>query len=85
MRLKQHFECMPVMHMTVAVPMDNGSFRGVLRLNKTAAAIVELLKEETSEEAIVDALAERFDAPRDTLAKDVERVIAMLREKDLLV
>ena len=58
----------------------SSSFAGLIRNNKTAAFIVECLKEETTEEKIVEAMFEKYDAPKDVLAKDVSEVIEKLRK-----
>ena len=41
--------------------------------------IVDLLKTDTTEDAIVDAMFDRFDAPREVIASDVAEVIGKLR------
>ncbi len=85
MKLKDHYETMAMRDKIVAVPMgDEVSFNGALKLNKTGAAILELLKEETTEEALVEKLSERFEAPKDLLREDVRQCVAMLREKNLI-
>ena len=48
--------------------------------NRTLGAILDLLKENTSEEALVTSLAERFDAPQETIRQDVRRTLAELRQ-----
>ena len=58
----------------------SSSFAGLIRSNKTAAFIVECLKEETTQEKIVEAMFEKYDAPNDVLAKDVSDVIEKLRK-----
>ena len=58
----------------------SSSFAGLIRNNKTAAFIVECLKEETTKEKIVEAMFEKYDAPKDVLAKDVSVVIDKLRK-----
>ena len=58
----------------------SSSFAGLIRNNKTAAFIVECLKEDTTEEKIVEAMLEKYDAPKDVLAKDVSEVIGKLRK-----
>ena len=58
----------------------SSSFAGLIRSNKTAAFIVECLKEETTQEKIVEAMFEKYDAPKDVLAKDVSDVIEKLRK-----
>ena len=58
----------------------SSSFAGLIRNNKTAAFIVECLKEDITEENIVEAMFEKYDAPEDVLAKDVSEVIEKLRK-----
>jgi dissimilatory sulfite reductase (desulfoviridin) alpha/beta subunit len=57
-----------------------GSFNGIVRSNSTAAKIIELLGEETTEEKIVDALLEIYDVDREKASKDVGRIISDLRK-----
>ena len=58
----------------------SSSFAGLIRNNKTAAFIVECLKDDTTQEKIVEAMFEKYDAPKDVLAKDVSEVIEKLRK-----
>lgn len=58
----------------------SSSFAGLIRNNKTAAFIVACLKEDTTEERIVEAMLEKYDAPRAVIAKDVANAIATLRK-----
>lgn len=51
---------------------------GIVRLNDTAAAVLALVDGTRTIEGIVDALGERFDAPRDDLAHDVAELIDRL-------
>ena len=38
------------------------------------------LTQETTEEEIVDKMAEKYDAPREVIAKDVEKVLEELKK-----
>ena len=58
----------------------SSSFAGLIRNNKTAAFIVECLKEDITEENIVEAMFEKYDAPKEVRAKDVSDVIEKLRK-----
>lgn len=40
---------------------------------------VECLKEDTTEEAIVERMLEKYDAPRERIATDVAKILAKLR------
>lgn len=54
-------------------------FSGVVRSNKTAAFIIEQLKEPTTPEQIVDAMVEKYDAPREVIEKDVAEILDQLQ------
>ena len=64
---------------SVLVPTGAAEFSGVVRGNKTLGTVLELLKEETTEEEIVTAMKSRFDAPDGASEKDVAKAIAALR------
>lgn len=57
----------------------SSSFSGLIRSNKTAAFIVDQLKSETTLDSIVDAMFEKYDAPREVLRRDAQAVIDKLR------
>ncbi len=66
--------------MMVAAGPAAKSFHGMVRSNETAAFIVDCLKKETTEEAIVDAMLEQYEAPRELVAGDVHRIVEELRK-----
>jgi hypothetical protein len=86
MHLKYPYEIMEVEGQRFAVPMeeDANGFNGVIKLSKTAQAIFELLQEDTSEEAIVEAMSRRFDADKNVLAADVHGIVVKLQQKGIL-
>ena len=57
---------------------------GLMNNNKTAAYIFELLKKEQTEDSIVDAMCEKYDAPRDVIASDVHELLEKLDELGIL-
>lgn len=57
----------------------SAKFSGLVRSNKTAAEIIELLKTETTEDKIVTAMQKKYDVPEATLKKDVHKIIETLR------
>ena len=78
MKLKQEF----ITHMDGDQQMmvdTSAKFSGLLRSNKTAAEIVEMLKTDTTEEKIVAVMQKKYDAPETTLKKDVHHIIEILR------
>ena len=79
MKLKPGFVTQEVDGIQFMVPVTGEGVDGIMRSNSTAAFIVDCLKEETSEEAIIDKMCERYDAPRDTIAADVRDILDALR------
>ncbi len=57
---------------------DNG-FAGLVRSNDTAAFLVELLKQETTEEQLVEAMLREYDVSRERVTQDVRRILEKLR------
>lgn len=56
-----------------------GNFNGMVRSNSTAAEIIDLLKNETTKEQIIEALLEKYEVEREVVEADVEKVISALR------
>ena len=85
MRLKYEFEIMEVDGQSFAVPLEEDcGFSGVMKLTRTAAEIFRLLQEETTEEAITEAMKKRYDVAEDVLAADIHRVVQRLRDRGML-
>ena len=71
-------------YITVASGDAAEVFSGMLRSNSVAAAILNMLESETSEEEITEQLYARYDASRETIAADVHQVIMQIRKAGLL-
>lgn len=80
MKLNKNFVAHTIDGMTVLVPMAGADFHGLIQGNKTTGAILDCLKNDTTEAEIADALCERFDGDRAQIEADVARIIARLRE-----
>lgn len=62
------------------ISTSNTSFKGIVKNNETAAFIIECLKSDITESAVVDKLlAEYKDADRKTVERDVTNTISILR------
>ena len=87
MQLRYQYETMEIMDMVVAVPVGDGTenVKSILRLNRTAAAIFDLLKEETNDEQIVESLMTRYDVSKETLEHDVHMYIEEFRKRNLII
>ncbi len=80
MKLKTGF----IVHNTdtesILVPAGGAGWSGIVKGNKTMGAILGLLKEDTTEAAVIDAMKCRFDGPEDAIARDVKKVITELQK-----
>lgn len=80
MKLRTEFITHDTGSEALLVPAGGASFSGLVRGNKTFGAILSLLKEDISEEAIVSAMMERFEAPEPVIAHDVKKALSELRK-----
>ena len=65
---------------TILVPTGDADFSGIIRGNRTLGAILELLKNETTEAELVAALQSRFAAPEGAVERDVAKALTELRK-----
>ena len=79
MKLRPTFVTQNIDETQFLVPIGTEGFQGLVRSNRTAAFIVDCLKEETTEEKIVNAMCAKYNAPRDTIAGDVKEILDILR------
>ncbi len=79
MKLKDSFITQDIDGTQFMVAVGETSFNGIVRSNKTAAFIVECLKTETTKNQIVNAMCAKYDAPKDRIEADVEKILEKLR------
>ena len=65
---------------SLLVPAGDAGWAGIVKGNKTLGAILALLKEDTTEDAVIAAMKQRFDAPEEIIARDVKKVLSELRK-----
>lgn len=80
MKLKEGFITHEMDGEQILVSAGDVKFSGLVRSNKTAAEIINLLKVGTSREAIIRTMLEKYDAPEAVIAGDVDRVLENLRK-----
>ena len=80
MKLNENFLTQEIDDTQVMVATGDTAFNGIVRSNQTAAEIVDLMKEETTRDAVVDKMCAKYDTSRDEIAADVDMVIATLRK-----
>ena len=79
MKLSKNFLLHNTRDESILVPSGGAGFSGVVRGNRTLGAVLELLKEDISENELTAAMKERFDAPEGCIEQDIEKVLAELR------
>lgn len=80
MKLKREFISQNIDDTTFLVATAGTAFSGLVRGNKTFAAVLDALKTDTTEEQIVSALHARFAAPEGAIERDVKTALKGLRE-----
>ena len=84
MKLKKDFVTQNFGSSVFLIGVGNADFHGVAKGNKSSAYVLELLKTETTREELIDKMFERYDAPREVLAEDVDKVLDGLRSINAL-
>ena len=79
MKLKDTFVTQESDGEQIMVDASGKGFVGLVRSNATAAFIVDYIKNETTKEAIVNAMLEKYDASRETIEAGVDSVLEKLR------
>lgn len=80
MKLKNNFLIRETGSEAVLVPVGRIGFKGIIRLNNTAAFIVRQLQgKDLTEEGLLAQVLEKYDVSRETALADVEKVVKTLR------
>lgn len=80
MKLKKDFITHDTGEESLLVPAGGAGFSGLVKGNKTFGAILALLKDDTTEQAVIAAMKKRFDAPEDVIISDVKKALTELRK-----
>ncbi len=84
MKIKNIFETEEINQENVLVSLDSKVFNGLIRSNTTAYFIIDCLKEETTEETIVEKMMGKYNISRETALNGVGKIVSQLRELNLL-
>lgn len=81
MKLKKDFIVHQAGKETMLVATGSAKFSGLVKGNKTAGEVLELLGTETTEaEDIVKKMREKYDAPEGAIERDVNKIITELKK-----
>ena len=86
MKLKYAFEIVNMGEEQVAVPVGEnaGNLSGVLKLNPEGAEILDMLKQDTTEDNIVNVLSTKYENDRDELGRYVHDIVRKFFEIGIL-
>lgn len=79
MKLNDNFLVYKINEETLLVPTASAPFHGLGQGNETVGTILNCLKNNTTEEEIVNALEAKFDGNREEMTADVRSVIEKLK------
>lgn len=63
----------------IMVAAGNIKFAGLVRNNESAAFIVDCLKVDTTLGEILNKMSEKYDAPREVMKRDIEKILNKLK------
>ncbi len=80
MKIKDRFIIYNADGEQIMVTTGGKGFNGIVKNNKTAAFIIECLKEDTTKAEILDKMVKKYDAPKEIIDKDISELLDKLRE-----
>lgn len=86
MKIKDGFMVRTVAGSNIVVPVGSATvdFNGILTLNDTALFIWNALKEDKTEQQLLDAMLEEYDVDKDTAAADISVFLSKLKDANLV-
>lgn len=86
MKIKNDFVVKEISGSIVVIPVGSQvmDFNGMVKLNETGAFLFNLLKNETTTDALVNELLSEYEVTREKAEQDVIAFINKLKEADLI-
>lgn len=79
MRLRNEFLSHKNATEAFIIPTDKANFSGLVRGNKAFGDVINLLKNKTTEDEIIQAMLAKYDAQEETIRHDVKKGLDALR------
>ena len=76
--------CIDGNNFAIATGKMSKKLKGIINNNSSAAYIFQLLETEQTEESIVDAMYEKYDAPKEEIRADVKEVLEKIKGLGIL-
>lgn len=86
MKIKNGFMARQIVGEWVVIPVGErvADFNAIITLNETAVFIWQQLEQGIEKEALLNALTDEFDVPRDEAAADLDEFLGNLRSNGIL-
>ncbi len=84
MKLKCNFDFVELDGQFMAIPEDKDAFPNMLRLNETAAEILKLLENETTEAQVVEEILKSYKGEKEEIENYVHSYIESLNEMGVI-
>ena len=86
MKIKNDFIVKEISGSTVVIPVGNrvADFNGMLKLNETGVFLFNLLKNDTTIEALVYSLVNEYEVTKEKANEDVITFVNKLKEADII-
>lgn len=85
MTINKNYEVRNIGGINVVVPIGgNMSLTGVITLNETALFVWNALKDDLSENELIDKVCSEYDAPREVISTDIKELLEQFKKNDLL-
>ena len=86
MKIKNDFIVKEISDSTVVIPVGNrvADFNGMLNLNETGVFLFNLLKNDTTIEALVQSLVDEYEVTKEKANEDVITFVNKLKEADII-
>ena len=78
MKLREEFITHKSADEYIMVTTGNTAFNGIVKSNQTAGFIVECLEKEMTKNEIIEKMFEKYDAPKEQIEQDVEKILKQL-------
>ena len=87
MKLKYNFAVREIMGEYVMVPLGEAAleFAGMISTSETGAWMVEALKEDVTQEELLQRLLAEFDVDEETARADLQEFLGQLKKQNLLI
>ena len=86
MKIKNDFIVKEISGSTVVIPVGNrvADFNGMIKLNETGVFLFNLLKNDTTIEALVQSLVDEYEVTKEKANEDVITFVNKLKEADII-